>query len=58
MSTAFLKDNVLEAVDSGWIDRDFLILCFVKWLPVDELNQVLIDNEIDLPPENYPYNEE
>lgn len=41
-----IKDRVLEAVEEGTLDRDVLIMCFVKALSVDDIKEILKMNEI------------
>lgn len=41
-----VRDKVIEAVEDGLIDKDYLIQTMLNWLPVDEVRDMLHANEI------------
>lgn len=44
------RDRCLEMVENGELDRDALILMFVKWSTADDIEEMLDANEISLFP--------
>ena len=43
-----VKDRLLEAVEDGIVDKDVIIMCFVKALTSDDIEEILKMNEISL----------
>jgi len=41
-----IRDKVMEAVDEGLINKDYLIQSLLNWLPLDEIRDMLHANEI------------
>ena len=42
------REKVLELVEEGMIDKDYLIGAFVRWLTSDEIEEMAHANEIAL----------
>ena len=47
-----IRDDVLDAIDNGSIDKDTLILSMLKYLSLDEIPDMLHKNEIFLDTEH------
>jgi len=45
------RDRCLEMVEEGLLDRDSLIMMFVKWTTADDIETMLDANEISLWPD-------
>lgn len=41
-----IKDKILELVEEGIIDKDYLILALIKYLSVDEVEDMAHLNEL------------
>lgn len=47
-----IRDDVLDAVENGDIDKDTLILSMLKYMSLSEIPNMLHDNEIFLDTEH------
>jgi len=60
LATPCAREKVLELVEEGMIDKDYLIGAFVRWLTSDEIEEMAHANEIalGLGKDNFVDNEE
>jgi len=42
------KERLYDALDNGLVDKDYLINALIKWLPDDEVEDILLVNEINI----------
>lgn len=47
-NTRITSEQLLEAIKDGLLDKDEVIMCFVKALPEEQISQICYDNEIFL----------
>lgn len=43
-----IRDDVIDAVDNGTIDKDILIISMLKYMRLSEISDMLHENEIFL----------
>ena len=53
-----IRDQIIEAMEDGWVEPYYLVTSLIKYMTTDELADCIKINEIQLPAINYNMEDE